>query len=431
MTDRSRPGTESDPAARSTHGRAAPPTVGAVVGTTPGPIGAEDDVGSDAVLVERLRAEIERSGPLTFARYMEVALYDPERGYYATSSARPTRDGDFLTAPELHPAFGRCLGRQVAECWERLGRPDGFTIREYGAGSGTLAATIVAGLRADGSGLAARLRYQPAEVNVRRRGELEARLSAEGLAERLAAPEGPIVGVVLANEFLDALPVHRVEGAADGLRELYVGWDGTGFVDVVGPPSTGELAARLEAEGVRLEPGQRGEICLGVEPWLGEVARDLERGYAIVIDYGHPASSLYERSRRTGTLLGYLGHRVVADPYAHVGHQDLTAHVDLTALERGAIAVGLTVEGTTTQAELLAGLGLGDLLADASGGTTDSILEYIMLRGATVRLLDPRHLGGFAVAILGRDVPAGPPLRGLSVRVSPRWAPPGPATPTG
>lgn len=383
----------------------------------PGP-----DPGSDPGLVDAIRAEIERTGPITFARFMEVTLYDPDRGYYATSGTRPTRAGDFLTAPELHPVFGRCVGRQLAECWERLGRPEGFTLREYGAGSGTLAVTIVRGLEADGSGLAERLRYQPVEVNERRRAELEARLSAEGLAGRLAHPDGPIVGVVLANEFLDALPVHRVEGAASGLRELYVGWDGSGFTDVAGEPSTPELAARLEADGVRLEPGQRGEVCLGVGPWLQEVAGGLERGYAIVIDYGHPAAVLYERTRWAGTLLGYLGHRVVDDPYAHLGRQDLTAHVDLTALERGAVAAGLTVEGATTQAEFLAGLGLGDLVADAAGGTTDQILEYVSLRAAVVRLLDPRALGGFAVAIFGRDVPAGPPLRGLAFRV-PRRGP--------
>jgi SAM-dependent MidA family methyltransferase len=383
----------------------------------PGP-----DAGSDPELVDALRAEIERTGPVTFARFMEIALYDPDHGYYATSDARPTRTGDFLTAPELHPAFGRCIGRQVAECWERLGRPDRFTLREYGAGAGTLAITILRGLEEDGSDLAGRLRCQPVEVNEHRRAELEARLAAEGLAGRLAPRDGPIVGVMLANEFLDALPVHRVEGADDGVRELYVGWDRSGFIDVAGEPSTPELAARLGAEGVRLEPGQRGEVCLGVGPWLEEVTQGLERGYVIVIDYGHPAVSLYAPTRRAGTLLGYLGHHVVDDPYAHVGRQDLTAHVDLTALEQGAVAAGLTVEGMTTQAELLAGLGLGDLLAEAAGGTTDEIRGYVDLRAAALRLLDPRHLGGFAVEILGRDVPAGPPLRGLAFRV-PRRGP--------
>jgi SAM-dependent MidA family methyltransferase len=348
---------------------------------------------------------------------MEVALYDPDHGYYATSATRPTREGDYLTAPELHPAFGRCVARQVAECWERLGRPDDFTLREYGAGAGTLGLAILRGLEADSSALAPRLRYEPVEVNAGRRADLVARFAAEDRAGRVTEPARGIVGLVLANEFLDALPVHRIEGGEEGLRELYVGWDGRGFKDVLDEPSTPALAERLEAEGVRLAPGQRGEACLGLDPWMAGVADGLERGYVVVIDYGHRAPALYAPSRRAGTLLGYLGHRVVDDPYAHVGRQDLTAHVDLTALERAAVDHGLTVEGTTSQAEFLTGLGLGDLLAAAAVRKTDSLADYLALRGAAVRLLDPRALGGFTVEILGLDVPPGPPLAGLAFRL--------------
>jgi SAM-dependent MidA family methyltransferase len=373
--------------------------------------------GSDPFLVEALRAEIERDGPITFARFMETALYDPGHGYYVTSASRPTRDGDFLTAPELHPVFGRLVGRQLTECWDRLERPDPFTVREYGAGTGALAATIVRGLEADGSALATVLRYEPVEIDERRRGQLMRRLLELDPGGVVDVPGRPITGVVLANEFLDALPVHRVEGSPDGLRELYVGWDGERFVDVAGSPSDPRLAARLMAEGVRLEEGQQAEICLGLEAWLAEVAAGLERGWVIVIDYGHPAGELYAPRRRTGTLLGYLGHRVVDDPYINIGRQDLTAHVDRTALERAAVEAGFTVEGTTSQAEFLAGLGLGELVAEASTGTTAGIVEYLELRGATVRLLDPRALGGFVVTILGRSTPSGPPLQGLGFRV--------------
>ncbi|HYM82863.1 MAG TPA: SAM-dependent methyltransferase, partial [Candidatus Dormibacteraeota bacterium] len=172
--------------------------------------------GSDPDLVRQLRAEIERDGPITFARFMEVALYDPSHGYYATSEARPTRAGDFLTAPELDPVFGRLIGRQVTECWERLGRPIDFTVREYGAGRGTLAVTLLEGMRADGSELAGRLRYEPIEVDPTRQRAVQERVRRAAFGDTLpggpAGPEEgesgagalrPLVGVVIANEFLD------------------------------------------------------------------------------------------------------------------------------------------------------------------------------------------------------------------------------------
>ncbi len=375
---------------------------------------------SDAVLVERLRAEIERDGPITFARFMEVALYDPERGYYASPVARPTREGDFLTAPETHPVFGRCVGRQLTECWERLDRPDPFVLREYGAGAGTLGLSVLQGLAADDSELAEAIRYEPVEVNPYRRAELAERLAEAGVDARLGLPEGPVLGVVMANEFLDALPVHRVEGRPAGLVELYVAWDGRGFVDVAGPPSTPALAERLGREGVSLADGQRGEICLRLDAWVAEVAAALERGYVLAIDYGYPAVDLYAPRRRAGTLLAYAGHRVHDDPYRHIGGQDLTAHVDLTALELAGRAAGLTTLGSTSQAEFLAGLGLGELLASAGQASSAALGEYLELRSAALRMLDPRAMGAFRVVVLGRRVSTEPALRGLAFRLPPR-----------
>jgi SAM-dependent MidA family methyltransferase len=391
-----------------------------------------DAIGSDPVLVERLRAEIESGGPVTFARFMHVALYDPERGYYTGTdpdreglparSAPPTRGGDFLTAPELHPVFGRLVGRQLTEVWERLSRPSPFVVREYGAGSGTLGLTIIAGLRADGSRLADELGYAPVELSAPRLAELRARYAEAGLADRLTEPDGRYVGAVLANEFLDALPVHRVAWMDGALRELFVGWDGEGFVAVPGEPSSEGLAGRLAAEGVTLAEGQVAEICLGVDPWVAGVAADLVDGAALVIDYGHEASSLYAASRRGGTLRAYIGQRVHDDPFRHVGRQDLTAHIDLTWLERSARSSGLEVLGRTTQAEFVTALGLGDLLAESAGrdlatGPT-ALTDHLELRSAAGRLLDPRALGGFHVVALGRGLTSEPPLRGFAWRLA-------------
>lgn len=374
---------------------------------------------SDPLLVARLRAEIERDGPITFARFMEVALYDPEGGYYAAPDARPTREGDFLTAPELHPVFGRLIGRQLTDIWDRLGRPDPFVVREHGAGAGTLGLTALEGMRLDGSPAVHAVRYQPVEINPYRAAELVERFAAAGFADRLGEPGGRMVGVVLANELLDAMPVHRVEVRDGRLREILVDW-AEGFHDVLGEPTTPALARRLDDDGVVLAEGQRAEICLALDGWVAAIAADLEGGCVLVVDYGHPAAELYGPARASGTLLAYVGHRVHDDPYRSIGQQDLTAHVDLTAVERAALAAGLDVLGRTTQAELLAGLGIGEVLAEAARATTADLAGYLELRGAVVRLLDPRAMGAFKVVALGRGIAAEPPLAGFSFRLARR-----------
>jgi SAM-dependent MidA family methyltransferase len=377
----------------------------------PGPLLTE----SEPALMARIRAEIAASGPLTFARFMGIALYDPDHGYYRTAADRPSRGGDFLTAPELHPIFGAAIGRQLDEVWQRLGRPDPFILREYGAGSGTLAATILDGLRADGSSLADALRYEPVEVNDVRRAEIHERLGPI-LRTARAADGTRFTGAVLANEFLDALPVHRVVQRDGRLLELFVAWDerSDGLVELPGEPSTGALADRLGQDGIALVDGQVGEICLEVEPWIAEVAADLEGGLVLVMDYGHPAPALYDPARRGGTLRAYSGQRAHADPFIAVGRQDLTAHVDLTSLEAAARTHGLAMLGEVSQAELLLGCGLEELVDRVRSNPRTSMEEWLGLRSAVARLLDPAALGGFRAVLLGRGLDAQPPLVGLS-----------------
>lgn len=385
----------------------------------PGPHGPS--LHSDPDVVALIQDEIARTGPITFARFMELALYAPALGYYTSPPTRIGRDGDFLTAPETHPIFGAALARQVADAWHRLGEPRPFTVREYGAGVGALAEAIMRTLAADEPELARALRYEAVEINPHRRDELVRRLADAlpgaafaALDPATAAGSAPSgAGLVLANEFLDAFPVHRVEQTADGLRELYVDRRDATFVDVVGPPSTPGLAERLAAEGIRLEAGQRAEIALGLDGWLAEVARWLGRGIVIVIDYGYPADELYSPRRRAGTLMGYVDHHPVDDPLVAVGRQDLTAHVDFTAVERAATTAGLTTIGSTTQASFLMSLGLEDLLERARSSPDLRLEEYLELRSGIVRLLDPRHTGGFRVLALGGGVAAGQALLGL------------------
>jgi SAM-dependent MidA family methyltransferase len=372
-----------------------------------------------------IRAEIARRGPIPFADFMALALGHPEGGYYSGAATRPTRAGDFLTAAELHPIFGAALARQVAETWERLGQPSPFTLIEYGAGAGTLALAILAGLRDDGSPLADALAYSPVELNRHRMAELRARAAAAGLPVFDAAglDDGPPAGVVLANEFLDALPVHLVEVREGRPREVHVGigCDGA-FEDVLGELSSQAMATRLEAlgaAGIELAEGQRLEVRPAVEGWAREAGRRLAAGLVLVLDYGAPAADLYGPRRPAGTLMTYRGHVAESDPgapYLDIGERDITAHVDTTALGAALAAAGFHPLGETSQAELLVGCGLEELVQrrQAVLATASEALE---LRSAVLRLLDPRHLGGFRAVLAGRGIAAEPPLRGLAYRM--------------
>jgi SAM-dependent MidA family methyltransferase len=382
-----------------------------------------DAVGQDDDLVARIREAIARDGPMTFARFMDLALYDPDGGYYRAAAARPGREGDFLTAPEAHPIFGSALARAVGDAWDRLGRPGAFILREHGAGTGVLAGAILDAVRRERPALAAVLRYQPIEVEPRRLEAIAARLDAAGHADALAPPPGPaeapIEGVILGNEVLDALPTHRVVVRGGVLREVMVGSGDGGFVDVETEPSTPALASRLAAESVALAEGQRAEICLALDLWIREVAAGLGRGVLLLIDYGYPARELYDATRRgAGTLRAYLRHRVHDDPYRHVGRQDLTAHVDVTAVEREALAAGLAHLGTTTQAEFLVGLGTEGLLQAIQSDPATTLEDYLAVRSALMRMLDPSAMGRFRVMAFGRGWPDGPPLAGFGFRLS-------------
>jgi SAM-dependent MidA family methyltransferase len=353
------------------------------------------DVGDEPELVERLRAEIAATGPITFARFMQRALYEPALGYYTTSRAGPGRSGDFLTAPATHPIFGWALSRQLDELWKLLGEPDPFVVREHGAGSGALAAAILEGLRRDDSPLADAIRYETVEVG-----------------DDHSA--GPVVGAVIANELLDALPVHRVVSRDGTLRELYVDWSGDRFLEREGDVSTPRLEERLRDEGVTLAPNQHAEISLALDEWIARAAAELDRGMLLLIDYGYPAAELYSAGRAGGTLLAYVRHRAHDDVLRNVGRQDLTAHVDVSAVERAAERAGLQRIGVTTQAEFLVALGIGELLSAIQADPSTSMESYLGLRSSVVRLLDPAATGRFAVMAFGRGLPPDVALRGFS-----------------
>ncbi len=264
-------------------------------------------------------------------------------------------------------------------------------MREYGGGRGTLRDNATEGLAFD-------VEWTRAD-----------------LPDRSDDASGP-ADLILANEYLDALPVHRLL-QEDELREAYVGWDGGWFREALDRPSTPELAAHLEADGVELCEGQRAEVCLDAPRWITDVAADLAPGgILLVIDYGHESADLYSPRRMAGSLLTYREHEVADDPFSAVGHSDITVHVDITALERAARDAGLELVGSTMQAQFLGRLRLGQLLADLGRRPGTDPRAYMEARSAVARLLDPRHLGGFRVLAWARPATDGsiPSLPGFA-----------------
>jgi SAM-dependent MidA family methyltransferase len=397
-------------------------------------------VGEDAVLVGRLRDDIRRDGPITFARFMERALYEPGHGYYRRPGAGPGREGDFLTAPETHPIFGAAIGRLLEQTWEAMGRPAPFTVTEPGAGTGALAAGLLGGLRDLGSPLFDVVRYRPVEVEPARLEALRERLVADALADRLVAdaptaspaaeatPDAAIVnaadretGAVVANEVLDALPVHRVVGRAGGLRELLVTTDADGrFAWLEAEPTTPALAERLAAERVTLAEGQVTELCLALDGWLDDATRHLGRGLVVLVDYAAEPDTLHGPGHPTGTLRSFARHAVGSDPFRDVGRVDLTATVDLAAVRAAASRAGLVPLGETTQAELLARTGTPDLMDAYLRRPGATLQDAILLRSALARLMDPRGMGGFRVLAFGRGLPDGRSLPALEHVIRPR-----------
>jgi len=209
-----------------------------------------------------------------------------------------------------------------------------------------------------------------------------------------------------------------VEGAPDGdprgsILERYVVADANGGLGtVLGAPSTPALVTRLAAEGIALAPWQPAELCLAIDDWLAAAIAPLERGLVLVIDYGAEARNLYAPARGS-TLRAYQRHRVHGDPLVAIGRQDLTAHVDLTAVERAARVAGLDPLGRTTQARFLARLGLGELLVGLQSDPATTLESYLHARSAVARMLDPRATGAFAVLAFGRGLAPEPALRGF------------------
>jgi len=315
-------------------------------------------------LRERLQQEmVEQGGAISFARFMELALYAPGLGYYSAGSRKFGREGDFVTAPEISPLFSQCLARQIRQVFTML---EGGSILEAGAGSGVMAADLLAELERLGS-LPERYLILEVSADLRERQRATLAQRVPGLLERVAwlerLPETPFEGVIVANELLDALPVHRFQVGDSGVQELYVASDGKEFRWVTGEPGSDRLAERFEVVAGRLPAGYRSELAVFAEEWVRTMAEVLRRGLLLFIDYGFPRHEYYHPQRSDGTLMCHYRHRAHSDPLILPGLQDITAHVEFTAVAETLVEAGLELYGYTTQAYFLLANGLEQVLA--------------------------------------------------------------------
>ena len=361
-----------------------------------------------ASLEETLARRIAAQGGITFAEFMEVALYWPAGGYY-TRVRTPGTTHDYFTAPSAHPAFGALLALQLEEMWRLLGCPQPFVVVEPGAGSGQLARDVNAFAGHLDVPFSQALRYVTVE-----RSAIAASGARNTPFQSLLATGLPcrnVTGCILSNELLDALPVHRVVLRGSHLREIYVTHRDGQFLELEDEPSTPRIVSRLAEEQVYLEEGQRAEVCLELERWAQEVATALERGFVLTIDYGHTAQELYARQRFQGTLRCYFQHTLTANPYVRAGEQDMTAHVDFTAVTTLGARFGLHNQPLQTQASFLNNLGLRILqqrLVTAGLGQRERDAN----RMAMLELARPGGMGDFKVLIQSKNV-ASPAITGV------------------
>lgn len=395
-------------------------------------------------LQQRIVERIRREGPIPFADYMRMALYEPGLGYYVSGAPKMGWQGaNYFTSSDVADFFAHCLGRQLQRMWEQLRRPARFVVLEQGAGRGKLAESVRAWARQEVPDFSTALDYRVADIRtgqdarVFEVSEGDPRVPAPRLFEgsegdprvpalpfstpapTVLSPAGP--SVIFSNELVDAFPVHIVELYQGQLYEVYVG-EAEGqpgqLCELLGEPSSAEVASYLDRFHIPWRgyaEGWRAEINLDAQRWMERCAQVLRRGYLLTIDYGEKARALYTPDRRRGTLLCYYRHQVNERPLARPGEQDITAHVNFSALIDEGRRHGLRLNTYTTQREWLERMGLQSELEQrytrefapalanrASDRGQVALLQWYSLRQGAAVLTNPAGMGNFKVLVMRR-----------------------------
>ena len=372
-------------------------------------------------LEKKIAERIDREGPITFESFMDMALYDPEFGYYAARGQRIGREGDFYTSSHLHAVFGAMIGKQIREMWVLMNSPETFTILEMGAGEGHVCKDMLDYLTRVGSedesttgSLYHRLHYVIVERN-----ELQRKRQQEHLKEYSEKitwisnirDAGPIRGCILSNELLDAFPVHLVR-MEDRLREIYVMESNGSFVEQTGDLSSDAIARYFQDAGIELESGYTTEVNLRIRSWLQDISAVLDKGFLFTIDYGHPAEEYYSEDRNRGTLICYHHHEFNEDPYANIGDQDMTCHVNFSSVRRWGEEIGLKALGYCSQGSFLLAMGIDQEIRRLAETSKDYLFEL----GRIKKLFLPQGMGESHKVMIQYKGSELPILRGFSMR---------------
>ena len=372
-------------------------------------------------LIAAISSEIIRNGPIPFVRFMELALYHPQFGYYmrqpdGADHERIGWSGDFYTSSDVHPILGRAIAAQARQMDELLGCPTPFTIVEVGAGKGLLARDCLAAIHAEQDDFASRVRYVLIErspvMREQQRQNLALWFSKPGLVTWVEGLDGlapqSVTGLLFSNELIDAFPVHRIQVKAGRTEELCVDYRDGRFVDCFKPLSTTALNQYLQQLNATWPEDYRTEVNLLAMDWMEQVARRMDRGFVLTIDYGHTAQDLYGPERKDGTFLCYFQQRTNDDPFIRVGEQDMTAHVDFSSLAAVGETQGLHVTGFTNQMSFLMGLGVEEMIGKLEP-------ESPAFRAA-IHLLKPNGMGStFKVLVQHKGI-SRPELDGLKFK---------------
>ncbi len=363
-------------------------------------------------LERKIMQIVATKGAITFEQFMEMALYDAEFGYYTSETTRIGREGDFYTSSYLHPAFGAMIGRQIAEFWEFMGKPDEFCVVEMGAGAGYLCKDILDSLKE--REIFASLEFRIVEpVYVRREEQNRVLLDYQGMIRWVSSLDeiSGLRGCLLSNELLDAFPVHLIE-MNDGLKEVYISFEKDRLRELLGTISDGAIADYLEEFSVKLTEGYRTEVNLRIKNWLGGVATALAEGFILTIDYGYTARDYYSEDRNRGTLLCYHKHQAIEDPLVNIGEADITAHVNFSALKKWGKEAGLETMGFCGQGAYLTSLGIDEEINRLSLESKDHLFELARIK----KLILPQGMGESHQVMIQYKGKGAPKLRGFILR---------------